>query len=706
MAKYVDAAKQDLREDVTWQKAGRLSRRGIKEFPEASVQYLLDKAPIIGWLPKYNPRWLINDAIAGLTLGLMLIPQGLAYAKIAEIPVEYGLMSSWLPASIYAIMGTTKDLSTGPTSLIGLLTSEGVHEFGEEYTPSQVASAMALWMGVFGMVLGFLKLGWLLEFISLPILSGFITAVAITIALNQMPSLLGISGVGSGTAQQIHDVFAFLPRASLMTCVIGFTGILMMTILEKMGKRWSDKNKIVWFCSITRAFLTLVLFTGVSYAVNGKKANAKQYMFEVVQVKAQGLEQPGMPPSDLIMKTATRSIALFIAAAVEHSAIARAFGVKNDYIPDQSQELCYFGVTNFVNSFFHAMGVGGAMSRTSVNSQCHVKSPLSGLMTTAVVLISIYFLVGTLYWIPKATLAAIIITAVWPLIHPPSDFYRYWKTSLADFISSMIALWVSLFYSTEMGIGLAVGFNVLYCILRQTFTRVTASGIPAPSDISDRDLPHPDSPQARDVHVFRFNDSFFFPNSYMCSTAILDSIQTYHAPAYHGAQGPEVRERNWSVVAEKRIQRLRRRAGVTDPDALPPIGLVVLDFGRVNHVDSTACSHLKNLAKEISRYGGKHVELRFVGMTEYVRERFVRYGWKVDDAPAWAGPAPDKDATLLFPTVAAAVLAPRRNDAPEVVQHDFDEKRSSSEDLEKGMAMHAETADRSSSQERKTEARP
>lgn len=108
MAKYVDAAKQDIREDVTWQKAGRLSRRGIKEFPEASVQYLLDKAPIIGWLPKYNPRWLINDAIAGLTLGLMLIPQGLAYAKIAEIPVEYGLMSSWLPASIYAIMGTTK----------------------------------------------------------------------------------------------------------------------------------------------------------------------------------------------------------------------------------------------------------------------------------------------------------------------------------------------------------------------------------------------------------------------------------------------------------------------------------------------------------------------------------------------------------------------------------------------------------------------
>lgn len=106
--KAVDKFTSDLRNDVTWNRAARLGASGAKALPSASVHYISDKFPIIGWLPKYNFRWILNDVIAGLTIGLMLIPQGLSYAKIAEIPVEYGLMSSWLPAAIYAFMGTTK----------------------------------------------------------------------------------------------------------------------------------------------------------------------------------------------------------------------------------------------------------------------------------------------------------------------------------------------------------------------------------------------------------------------------------------------------------------------------------------------------------------------------------------------------------------------------------------------------------------------
>lgn len=106
--KIAEKIKTDLRTDVTWNRAARLGAEGARALPSASVRYAVDKFPIIGWLPKYNPRWIVNDLIAGLTIGLMLIPQGLSYAKIADIPVEYGLMSSWLPAAIYAFMGTTK----------------------------------------------------------------------------------------------------------------------------------------------------------------------------------------------------------------------------------------------------------------------------------------------------------------------------------------------------------------------------------------------------------------------------------------------------------------------------------------------------------------------------------------------------------------------------------------------------------------------
>ena len=330
------------------------------------------------------------------------------------------------------------------------------------------------------------------------------------------------------------------------------------------------------------------------------------------------------------------------------------------------------------------MGVGGAMSRTSVNSACNVKSPLSGLVTTAVILVCIYELVGALYWIPKATLAGIIICAVWPLIYPPSTFYRFWKTSLADFISSMLAFWLSLFYSTEFGIFIPVAFNIAYVILRQTFSSLTASSAPARPELASaldeqRGLPpaHIADNMMHDVHIFRFNESFFFPNSHRLTSRILDSIQTHHAPVYSGSHGTE-RERNWSVDAEKRLRRLRKAAGVTDPKTLPPIGLVVLDFGRVNHIDATAVSHLSTLIWEIHKYGGRGVGIRFVDMTPYVRDRFERAGWKVVDAsePPAVAETEEAQQTRLFNSVAEAVMTPR-----------LSQSISEQEDLEKPNTM-------------------
>ena len=657
--KYVEKAKQDVVNDVTWNRIARLTARGTRALPRASVDYAVEKFPIIGWLPRYNYRWLLNDFTAGLTVGLMLIPQGLSYAKIAKIPVQYGLMSSWLPSAIYTFMGTTKDLSTGPTSLIGLLTSETVEALhGEPWSPSEIASAVAMMMGIYGMIIGFLKLGFILDFVSKPILSGFISGVAINIILNQMDSLLGEPNVGDGAATQIHDIFNQLPQANGLTCAVGFTGILLLTLLDQAGKRWGKKNKIIWFLANTRAFICLLLYTGVSYAVNKNRGDPSNFLFEVAEVKANGQEAPRVPSPALLSKVAGRSIAVFVGSCIEHTAIARAFAVRNNYVTDQSQELTYYGVANFFNSFFHAMGVGGAMSRTAVNSASNVKSPLSGLVTTAVVLVSIFKLVGTLYWIPKATLAAIIITAVWPLISSPHVFYTYWKTSLADFISSMIAFWVSLFVSTEIGIGASVGFNVIYILLRQVFARVSAT----PDKRSELTLSLdevrgvPDSVPA-DACIFRFNESVYFPNAYRAKMAILDTIQTYHAPAYNSAFSPEA-ERNWSVVAEKRVAKLRRRAGITDPSALPPIRLVVIDFVKANHADSTACTHLKALVGEIKKYGGEGVNIRFSGMSEYVRQRFVRAGWKIVDGGDTAGDG--DDVIRVYGSVASAVLAPRQ----------------------------------------------
>lgn len=661
--KAIDSIKRDWENDVNINRARRLGVKGARALPRAALNYALEKVPIVGWLPRYNYRWILNDVIAGLTLGLMLIPQSLAYAKIAKIPVQHGLMSSWLPATLYAFMGTSKDLSTGPTSLIGLLTANVVDDLGKDgYSPAVVASAVAFMMGVYGMALGFLKLGFLLDFISYPTLTGFISAAAIVIGLGQVDNLLGEEGVGDGTAHIIHDVFKNLPTCNVNAAAVGLCGILILEVLRMAGARWGSKYKVVWFLSITRAFLVLVLFTGISYAVNKKYSDPDDYVFEVSEVKANGIETPKMPDSKLISKVVSGSIAAFIASAVEHIAIARAFGARNNYVTDSSQELCYYGLTNFCNSFFHTMGVGGAMSRTAVNSQCNVRSPLSGFVTTGIVLISIYKLTGTLYWIPKATLSAIIITAIWPLIGSPKTYYHFWRTSLADFVAAMITFWVSLFKTTEYGIGIAVAWSIVYCLLRQVFIKPTNIGADSQSELvasldAARGMPAsiPD-----DTHVFRFNENFFFPNAHRVKTSIFDTIQTYHCAAYSSLNGAE-KNRMWSVVGEKRVKALRKRAGV-NVDNLPLIRVVVLDFTKVNHCDYTAVASLKDFFNELQKFASKTAEVRFVGVADHVRHRFERAGWTLVDAAepvsvdATNGPA---GTVRLFNNVADAVTAPR-----------------------------------------------
>lgn len=521
-------------------------------------------------------------------------------------------------------------------------------------------------IGFYGIIVGFLNLGFLLEFISLPILSGFISAVAITIGLGQVDSLLGESDVGSGTANEIHDIFAKLPQANGAACGIGFGGIVFMVILEQLGKRWGSKYKAVWLLSITRAFLCLVLFTGISYGLNkqyGKDSDS--YLFEVVKLDASGIAKPRMPPSALISKAFPRSIAAFIGPILEHIAIGRAFGVKNNYTVDQTQELNYFGLSNFANSFFNVMGVGGAMSRTSVNSACKVKSPLYGVMTTAVILVCIYKLSDVLYWIPKATLAAIIITAVWPLINPPSVFYRYWKTSLADFISSMLAFWVCLFVSTEAGLGAAVGFNIVYVLLRQVFVPASSISSASPAEElsafqrSNNTAHSIPSHLADDIRIFKFNESFFYPNAYKLKTDLINTVQTHHSPAYSSRHGAEA-ERNWSVQGERQVARLRKKMNISDPDSLPPLNVVILDFARCNHLDTSAVTQLKQFVAELKLYSGNQVELRFSGPSEYVATRLWRAGFGAVDHGVAAEDERRDGAVECFPNVGDALAAPRR----------------------------------------------
>ncbi|KAI8958784.1 sulfate permease [Daldinia sp. FL1419] len=660
--------KEEIRTDVTLNRVAKFARTAPRQFPSAAKQYLVDKLPILQWLPRYSPSWLIQDFMAGLTIGVLLIPQGLAYAKIATIPIENGLYSCWVPAAVMVFMGTSKDLSTGPTSILGLLTAEIIRDLQNEYSRTDISSAVAMMVGIWSLLIGLLGLGFLLDYVSIPVLTGFISATAFVIGMGQVGSLVGLSNGPDGAFNQLGDALKRLPHWDGPTCGVGFGTVVILLALEKVGKTWGNKHFAIRYISSSRAIIVMVIFTLISYLVNKDR---DKYLWAISEVDTNGIQHPKAPDASLLAKVAARSIAPLVACTLEHQAVGKAFARRNHYAIDQTQEFNYLGVTNIVNSFFGAMPVGGAISRTAVNSECHVRSPLNGVVTAGFIILTLYVFSPALYWLPKSTLAAIIIMAVIHLFGPLSLIWRYWRISLADFVACMVAFWVTIFVSAEIGIGAAAGWSVAWTLLRSAFVRPSmhasqtadCSGTLQPlariatqiaqSGVTEN-IGGPAIPD--DTVVVRFADSLFFPNANRNKISALEAIQL----VYPSVQNPHYSadaERLWSVAAERRLERLRVARGVVMRQM--PLAVVILDFGMVPFIDATGIAALAELKDDIRRQLGFGVQIRLIGMTKGVRRRFKRAGWKLADADDLL----DGDADIVYPSLERAIWDERDRDS-------------------------------------------
>ncbi|KAF3061505.1 hypothetical protein GL218_03849 [Daldinia childiae] len=663
-----NAVKEEFRTDVTLNRVAKFARTAPRHFPSAAKQYLADKLPIVQWLPRYSPPWLLQDFMAGLTIGVLLIPQGLAYAKIATIPIENGLYSCWVPAAVMVFMGTSKDLSTGPTSILGLLTAEIIRDLKNEYSSADISSAVAMMVGIWSLLIGLLGLGFLLDYVSIPVLTGFISATAFVIGMGQVGSLVGLSNVPDGAFNQLADILRRLPHWDGPTCGIGFGTVVVLLALEKLGKTWGNKHFAIRYISSSRAIIVMVIFTLISYLVNKDRDD---YLWSISEVNTHGIQHPKAPGGDLLAKVAARSIAPLVACTLEHQAVGKAFARRNHYSIDQTQEFNYLGVTNIVNSFFGAMPVGGAISRTAVNSECHVRSPLNGVVTAGFIILTLYVFSPALYWLPKSSLAAIIIMAVIHLFGPVSLIWRYWRISLADFIACMVAFWVTIFVSAEIGIGAAAGWSVAWTLLRSAFVTPSIhasktadnSGTLQPLARVSTQIPQNGATEniggpviPDDTVVVRFADSLFFPNANRNKINALEAIQLVYPSVQNPTYSADA-ERLWSVAAEQRLERLRTARGVVMRQM--PLAVVILDFGMVPFIDATGITALAELKDDIRRQLGFGVQIRIVGMTKGVRRRFKRASWKLADADDLL----DGDADIVYPSLERAIWDERDRDS-------------------------------------------
>lgn len=385
--------------------------------------------PILDWLPNYKREFFKNDLGAGLAVGIMLIPQGIAYAMIAGLPPIYGLYTAMIPQMVYAIFGTSRQLAVGPVAMDSLIVASGVATLAEIGTEHfiEFAILLAFMMGVLQVLFGVFKLGFLVNFLSRPVISGFTSAAALIIALSQLKHLLGVDIQRNNQIHSlVYGAIQNLKDTNLITLSIGIISILILVFFKQFSKK------------IPPALVVVVLGIVI----------VKFFNLDQIGVKIVGDIPSGLPnfivPSfekQTLIDLFPIALTLSFIAFLEAISVAKAIEIKhNDYKVIPNQELIALGMGNIVGSFFQTYPATGGFSRTAVNNQAGAKTPMAAIFSGSVVGLTLLFFTPVFYYLPEAVLAAIIVVAVFGLLDfkVPKQLLEYSKKELVILNSTLL----------------------------------------------------------------------------------------------------------------------------------------------------------------------------------------------------------------------------------------------------------------------------
>ncbi|XP_033211219.1 sodium-independent sulfate anion transporter-like isoform X2 [Belonocnema kinseyi] len=423
------------------------------------------RIPIIAWLPNYSINKFLQDCLAGLTVGLTAIPQGIAYAVVAGLPPQYGLYSSFMGCFVYLVFGSSKDITVGPTAIMALLAQPYVKSIGED-----IAVFLCFLSGCVITTMGIFHLGFLLDFISMPVICGFTNAAAIIIGISQLGTLFGVSGRSETALDAVVKIINHYKEVRLWDSVLGLSCVLALVCLKNLpgNKNGTGTEKAMWLICLGRN--AVVVMTGMIIAFCLSSYDPEP--FNITGNIMEGLPTFALPPFSTIHDNKTynflemttelgSSIASVpLIAILESIAVAKAFAKGRSL--DATQEMLALGLCNVLGSFVRSMPVTGSFTRTAVNHASGVKTPMGGIITGFVVLLACGLLTSTFKYIPKATLAAVIIVAMYYMLEI-HIFVVLWKTNKADIIPLTITLLCSLVLGLEYGMlaGIAVNLALL-----------------------------------------------------------------------------------------------------------------------------------------------------------------------------------------------------------------------------------------------------
>jgi SulP family sulfate permease len=420
--------------------------------------------PIANWLPSYNKTFLSGDLSAGLTVGVMLIPQGMAYAMLAGLPPIHGLYAVTIPLLVYAILGTSRQLAVGPVAMVSLLAAAGIGALEPQTTADYLTYAftLAFLVGIIQLGMGILRMGFVVNFLSHPVLSGFTSAAAIIIGLSQIKHLFKIDLPRSEHAHEILWAMAHnIKDVHWLTFALGVAGIIIIKYGKKIHARFP-------------APLAAVVLGIVAVTVFGLDERGVVVLGEVPS----GLPGLSMPSFDGSAWSQLFPVALAISLVgfAESFAVAKAIQQRHkDYELRPNQELIGLGAANIGAAFFQGYPVTGGFSRTAVNDQAGAKTGMASIISAALIVLTLLFLTGLFVNLPSAILAAVVLVAVSGLIDVKEPI-SLWKRDRTDFAMLLVTFLATLTLGIEAGIIIGMVLSLVAVIYRASRPHMARMG--------------------------------------------------------------------------------------------------------------------------------------------------------------------------------------------------------------------------------------
>jgi len=516
--------------------------------------------PVLDWGRSYSAGDLNGDLTAAVIVTIMLIPQSLAYALLAGLPAQVGLYASILPLVAYAIFGTSRALAVGPVAVVSLMTASALAPLNLTSTAEYVAAAgiLAMLSGAILLAMGALRLGVIADFLSHPVIAGFITASGILIATSQVKHLLGVPANGHTLPEILLSLWDNITEINLPTLVIGVfaLGFLFWVrngMAATLQRRGVGRATAVTLARVGPVF-AVIATTFVTWVLNLPGAGVA-----VVGTIPTGLPPVGLPDFefDLIYALAGPALLISVIGYVESVSVAQTLATKRRQRIEPNQELIALGASNMVSSLSGGYPVTGGFARSVVNFDAGARTPAAGAFTAVGLLVAAMFLTPLLFFLPKATLAATIVVAVLSLVDF-SVLRHAWTYSRADFAAVLTTILLTLLVGVEIGVASGVAVSIGLFVWKTSRPHVAEVG-QVPDSEHFRNINRHQVVTDPDIVTLRIDESLYFANAHRMEDLILARVQTEPQPKHVVLMCSAVNEIDLSALdsLERTNQRLK-----------------------------------------------------------------------------------------------------------------------------------------------------